>query len=136
MACPRKQAREFVYALARLGCALALDDFGTGFGTFTYIKNLPAKYIKIDMEFVHQAATSATDLEVIKSIVAIAHSLGQRTIAEGIENEQTLSLMRDLGVDFAQGYHLGRPTHLAAPSVPPAALDHEDAAQPAVAPAL
>jgi EAL domain-containing protein (putative c-di-GMP-specific phosphodiesterase class I) len=97
------EAREFVHALARLGCALALDDFGTGFGTFTYIKSLPAEYIKIDMEFVRQAATSTTDLEVIKSIVAIAHSLGQRTIAEGIENEQTLNLMRDLAVDFAQG---------------------------------
>lgn len=127
------EAREFVHALARLGCALALDDFGTGFGTFTYIKSLPAEYIKIDMEFVRQAATSTTDLEVIKSIVAIAHSLGQRTIAEGIENEQTLNLMRDLAVDFAQGYHLGRPTPLAAPPAPLPAIDHAEAAQPAVA---
>ena len=107
-------AREFAQTLTRLGCALALDDYGTGFGTFTYIKNLPAKYLKIDMEFVHGAATSTTDLEVIKSIVAIAHSLGQRTIAEGIENQQTLDLMRDLGVDLAQGFHLARPAPLPA----------------------
>ncbi len=127
------EPRDFVHALAQLGCALALDDFGTGFGTFTYIKNLPAKYIKIDMEFVHQATTSKTDLEVIKSIVAIARSLGQRTIAEGIEDEPTLSLMRDLGVDFAQGFHLGRPATLATPPAPPPAIDPSEAAQRAVA---
>lgn len=111
-------AREFAQTLLRLGCALALDDYGTGFGTFAYIKNLPAKYLKVDMEFVHGAATSPTDLEVIKSIVAIAHSLGHSTIAEGIEGEQTLDLMRDLGVDLAQGFYLARPAPLPPPRAP------------------
>ena len=104
---------EFGARIERLGCALAIDDFGTGFGSLTYLKHLPVRYLKIDMEFVGGIADSAADRAIVQSIVTIADSLGMRTIAEGVEDEATLGVLRELGVDFAQGYHLGRPAPVA-----------------------
>jgi EAL domain-containing protein (putative c-di-GMP-specific phosphodiesterase class I) len=103
------RAGRFISALAELGCDLALDDFGTGFGSFTYLKNFPARYLKIDMEFVRDVNTDPTDAEIIRSIVRIAHTLGKKTIAEGAEDGEVLQTLRELGVDYAQGFHLGRP---------------------------
>jgi diguanylate cyclase (GGDEF)-like protein/PAS domain S-box-containing protein len=102
-------ALAFVSALRELGCDLALDDFGTGFGSFTYLKHLPARYVKIDMEFVRTMDVDPTDREIVRSIVEIAHTLGKKTIAEGVESADVLDALRELGVDYAQGYHLGRP---------------------------
>ena len=105
--------REFGGRIERLGCALAIDDFGTGFGSLTYLKHLPVKYLKIDMEFVRGINESAADRAIVESIVTIANSLDMQTIGEGVEDEATLDGLRRLGVDFAQGYHLGRPVPLA-----------------------
>jgi EAL domain-containing protein (putative c-di-GMP-specific phosphodiesterase class I) len=99
----------FAHGLADLGCSLALDDFGTGFGSFVYLKKLPLTYLKIDIEFVRDLVTSHANLHVVKAIVSLARGFGLRTIAEGIEDEQTLTILRGEGVDFGQGYHLGRP---------------------------
>jgi diguanylate cyclase (GGDEF)-like protein/PAS domain S-box-containing protein len=101
-------ARRFAAGLHDLGVSLALDDFGTGFGSFYYLKHLPADYLKIDGDFV-QSPRSTTDELVIESIVRIASGLGKRTIAEHVEDEQTVEAMREMGVDYAQGYHLGAP---------------------------
>ncbi len=106
------RALAFVSALAELGCELALDDFGTGFGSFTYLKHLPARYLKIDMEFVRGVTTDATDLEIVRSIVGIAHSLGKETIAEGVESADVLKVLDELGVDCAQGFYIGAPESL------------------------
>ncbi len=100
----------FARRIVALGCNFALDDFGTGYGSFTYLKRLPADYLKIDMEFVRDLATSDPDRHVVAAVVALARGFGQRTIAEGVEHQLTLELLRELGVDFAQGYHIGRPT--------------------------
>ena len=100
---------EFGKRIEGLGCALAIDDFGTGFGSLTYLKHLPVKFLKIDMEFVRGVTDSAADRAIVQSIVTIANSLGMRTIGEGVEDEATLNGLRALGVDYAQGYHLGRP---------------------------
>ena len=94
-----------------LGCSLALDDFGTGFGSFYYLKHLPAALLKIDGDFV-AAPRSRTDELVIESIVRIARGLGIRTVAEFVEDAATLEAMRAAGVDLAQGHHIGRPTAL------------------------
>lgn len=102
-------ARGFAERLNRIGSPLALDDFGTGFGSFLYLKSLPVSWLKIDMEFVRDLAESRAAREVVRAVVGIAQGLGQRTIAEGVEDELTLRLLRDLGVDQAQGYALGRP---------------------------
>lgn len=99
----------FARGLAALGCGLALDDFGTGFGSFTYLKALPIGYLKIDIEFVRDLDSSPANQHLVKAIVNLARSFGHRTIAEGVEDERTLELLREYGVDFAQGYLLGRP---------------------------
>jgi PAS domain S-box-containing protein len=99
----------FARGVAALGCGLALDDFGTGFGSFTYLKKLPITHLKIDIEFVRDLATNPDNIHVVKAIVSLARAFGLQTIAEGVEDEQALTLLRAEGVDFAQGFHLGRP---------------------------
>jgi EAL domain-containing protein (putative c-di-GMP-specific phosphodiesterase class I) len=99
----------FARGLAALGCGLALDDFGTGYGSFTYLKRLPITHLKIDIEFVRDLVTHPDNLHVVKAIVSLARAFGLKTIAEGVEDEQILTLLRAEGVDFAQGFHLGRP---------------------------
>jgi PAS domain S-box-containing protein len=103
---------EFARSLRELGCGLALDDFGTGYGSFTYLKNLPLSSVKIDIEFVRDLATNPANRHVVAAIVSLAKAFGLQTIAEGVENEETLTLLRALGVDFAQGFHIGRPRPL------------------------
>jgi PAS domain S-box-containing protein len=102
-------ARDFAWRLRGLGCGFALDDFGTGYGTFAYLKHLPVNYLKIDMEFVRYLAIDPSDQKIVKSIIAVAQNFGVRTIAEGVEHETTLELLRDLGVDYAQGFLIGEP---------------------------
>ena len=101
--------RRFADRLVALGCSFSLDDFGTGYGSLTYLRQLPIAYLKVDVQFVREMTQSEGDQRLVQAIVHIAQSFGQRTIAEGVEDEETLDLLRDLGVDFAQGYHLGRP---------------------------
>jgi PAS domain S-box-containing protein len=105
-------AREFAAELTTLGCGLALDDFGTGFGSFTYLRMLPLRYLKIDRSFVHELVRSRDDRRVVRSIVGIAAHFGLRTIVEGVEDAATLELLHDLGADYAQGFHIGRPASL------------------------
>ncbi len=99
----------FARGVADLGCDLALDDFGTGYGSLTRLKRLPAKYLKIDIEFVRDFASSSGSRHVVEAITGLARRFGQQTIAEGVEDHETLALLQDTGVDFAQGYHLGHP---------------------------
>jgi two-component system cell cycle response regulator len=105
-------AREFIEELGDLGCEVALDDFGTGFGSFSYLKHLPTSYLKIDVEFVHELSSNLTDRHVVRSITDIGHSLGKRIIAEGVEDQATLQALREYGVDFAQGSHIGTPQRI------------------------
>ena len=102
----------FAHGVVDLGCCLALDDFGTGFGTFTHVKKLPVRYLKIDIEFVRDLVASSANQHVVKAIVNLAHGFGCQTIAEGVEDGETLALLQDFGVDYAQGFHLGRPVPL------------------------
>jgi EAL domain-containing protein (putative c-di-GMP-specific phosphodiesterase class I) len=102
----------FAQGLADLGCGLALDDFGTGFGGFTYLKRLPISYLKIDIEFVRDLVTNPANQHVVRAIVSLAQAFGLQTIAEGVEDEVTLQLLANEGVDYAQGFHLGRPAPL------------------------
>jgi PAS domain S-box-containing protein len=99
----------FARGLAELGCGFALDDFGTGFGSFTYLKKLPVAYLKIDIEFVRDLTINPSNLHLVRAIVSLAQAFGVRTIAEGVEDEDTLTVLREEHVDFAQGFHFGRP---------------------------
>jgi diguanylate cyclase (GGDEF)-like protein len=109
-------ARAFAEELGRLGCDVALDDFGTGFGSFSHLKHLPTRYLKIDVEFVRDVAFNTTDQEVVKSITAIGHSLEKLIIAEGVENRVTASALRRYGVDYAQGFQIGAPQRISPPT--------------------
>jgi diguanylate cyclase (GGDEF)-like protein len=101
-------ARRFAEALSRLGCRFAIDDFGAGFGSFTYLKHLPAAYLKIDGDFVASPRSRTDDL-VIEAIVGMARGLGKRTIAEFVGDDETIEMLRAAGIDYAQGFHIGRP---------------------------
>ena len=103
----------FLRELVPAGFRFALDDFGTGFGTFTYLKTLPVDFLKIDIEFVADLVRNPRSQHVVRAVVSLASDFGLRTIAEGVEDEETLAMLREYGADFAQGYHLGRPLPLA-----------------------
>ncbi|HEX5146917.1 MAG TPA: EAL domain-containing protein [Conexibacter sp.] len=107
------RAQQFAARLAELGCRFALDDFGAGFGSFYYLKHLPFDLLKIDGEFVRSCTTSTTDQLLIRAAVDIARGLGKKTIAEYVGDDETVQLLRELGVDYAQGFHIGRPDPLA-----------------------
>jgi PAS domain S-box-containing protein len=102
-------ATQLAERLSALGCGFALDDFGTGYGSFTYLKHLPVDYIKIDMEFVRNLRPGSPDVQVVSAIIDVARKFGIQTVAEGVESQETLELLGELGADFAQGYHLGFP---------------------------
>ncbi len=106
------RAGQFARDLTQLGCRFALDDFGAGYSSFYYLKHLPFDFLKIDGEFVKGCCTSETDRLLIKAVVDIATGMGKRTIAEYVGDEQTARLLRNLGVDYGQGFHLGRPARL------------------------
>ena len=102
-------ARRLAQALRERGCRFALDDFGTGFAGISSLKTLPLDYLKIDRGFVSDLCTSETDRRVLAATLDLASAFGLQTIAEGVEDQATLDLLRDSGVDYVQGFFLGRP---------------------------
>lgn len=102
-------AREFALRMVPIGCRFAIDDWGTGFGSLTRLRELPFSYLKIDESFVTNCDERASDGELVQAIVAFAAKLGLRTVAEGVETREVLALLGAYGVDYAQGYLLGRP---------------------------
>ncbi len=104
------EARQFAERIIALGCRFALDDFGAGFGSFYYLKHLLFDFVKIDGEFIAQCDTSKTDRTILASIVQMARGLGKQTIAEFVSRPAILDVVREQGVDYAQGYYVGRPT--------------------------
>ena len=102
-------AKRLINELRALGCRFALDDFGSGFSSFHHLKHLPVDYIKIDGQFVRGMANDPTDRAIVTSINDIAHSFGKQTIAECVEEAETLALLQSFGVDYAQGFHIAEP---------------------------
>lgn len=119
------KARRFSQHLAALGCRLALDDFGAGLGAFSYLQHLTFDYLKIDGRLVRSARSSEADRLVIEAIVSIAHALGKQTIAKYVAEEETARLLADLGVDYGQGYHFGRPAPVPPPVGAPEPLQEQ-----------
>jgi EAL domain-containing protein (putative c-di-GMP-specific phosphodiesterase class I) len=103
-------AESFVRGLNDLGCRVALDDFGAGYGGFAYLKRLPVSYLKIDQQFVRDLCAEESSRHVISAVVNLAKAFGMKTIAEGAEDDATLRLLKDLGVDHVQGFVIGRPS--------------------------
>jgi diguanylate cyclase (GGDEF)-like protein/PAS domain S-box-containing protein len=106
------KAQKFLRTLKALGCGFALDDFGVGFSSFSHLKHLPVDYLKIDGSFIRDLAHNTVDQHLVQAIVGVARGLGKRTIAEFVGDDETLKLLREYGVDFAQGYFIGRPAPL------------------------
>ena len=105
-------ASKFVTELKKIGCQFALDDFGSGFASFSYLKTLPVDYLKIDGSFVRHLGENEIDHAMVDIINQLGHVMGLKTIAEFVENEEILKCLGELGVDYAQGYHIGRPVLL------------------------
>ena len=92
-----------------LGCHFSIDDFGTGFSTFNYLKQLPAQHVKIDGSFVRDMLNDPIDLALVKAINDISRSLDKRSVAEYVENQEIFLALKDIGVDYGQGYFIARP---------------------------
>jgi len=105
-------AMRFMEVLRRIGCRFALDDFGSGLSSFAYLKSLPVDFLKIDGVFVKDIIEDPIDRELVRSINEIGHVMGKRTIAEFVESSEILAALGEIGVDYAQGYELGKPTLL------------------------
>ena len=107
-----QSALRFIRDLRAMGCRFALDDFGSGLSSFSYLKNLPVDYLKIDGTFVRGIATDPVNRTLVGNINDIGHLLGKHTIAEYAEDDATLAILRELGVDYAQGYGISKPQPL------------------------
>jgi EAL domain-containing protein (putative c-di-GMP-specific phosphodiesterase class I) len=103
---------DFLMLLREMGCQIALDDFGTGFASMDYIKQLPLDYIKIDGGFIRHIATNPLDRTLVQCVASVARLLNIKTVGEFVENEEILATMREVGIDYAQGYLTGRPEPL------------------------
>lgn len=108
-------AIRFMEVLKGKGCSFALDDFGSGVSSFGYLKNLPVDFLKIDGMFVRDMLEDPIDMEMVRSINEIGHVMGKKTIAEFVENNEILECLKKLGVDFAQGYQMGKPRAIKVP---------------------
>jgi Amt family ammonium transporter len=107
--CSLDVAVRFITELRAMGCWFALDDFGTGLSSFTYLKQLPIDFLKIDGHFVRGILDDAVDRSMVEAVNQIGHGMGLRTIAEFVETDAILSCLHELGIDYAQGYATGRP---------------------------
>jgi diguanylate cyclase (GGDEF)-like protein/PAS domain S-box-containing protein len=105
-------AIEFITALKSIGCSFALDDFGSGLSSFNYLKNLPVDYLKIDGSFIREITHDPIDRAMVQSINDIGHVMGMETIAEFVEDEGILQVLQQIGVDYVQGFAIGRPEML------------------------
>ena len=106
------QANRFIHALKEIGCRFALDDFGTGLSSFGYLKHFPVDFLKIDGSFVREILHDPIDREMVRSINEIGHLTGKQTIAEFAENAEIITMLRGIGVDYAQGYGVSKPQQL------------------------
>lgn len=105
-------AIDFMNRMRIIGCSFPLDDFGTGLSSYSYLRNLPVDYVKIDGVFVKDIADNPADYAVVRSINEIAHYMGKKSIAEYVENTDILKTLKEIGVDYAQGYQISKPTLL------------------------
>lgn len=116
------KTKDIMEEIRELGCCFSLDDFGVGFSSLYYLKQFPFDYVKIDGSFVRNLKEDMDDQVMVRALVEVAQSFGQYTVAEFVENQDTLNLLKKIGVDFAQGYHVGKPV---APSTIWPALDQD-----------
>jgi EAL domain-containing protein (putative c-di-GMP-specific phosphodiesterase class I) len=103
------RANQLINELRRLGCATSLDDFGSGVSSFAYLKALAVEYIKIDGMFVGNISQDQVDYAMVRSIKDIGHVMGKKIVAESVETPAVLEKLREIGIDYAQGFEVGVP---------------------------
>lgn len=115
-----QEALVFINELKAIGCSFALDDFGSGLSSYGYLQNMPVDYVKIDGRFVKDIINNPIDSAMVASINEISHLMGKKTIAEFVENTEIGDKLREMGVDYVQGWGFGKPVaitdHLSAVS--------------------
>nr|MBX2865774.1 EAL domain-containing protein [Leptolyngbyaceae cyanobacterium MAG.088] len=111
-----EDAKKFIRTLQSLGAKFALDDFGSGLSSFGYLKTLPVDFLKIDGGLIKNLVREPSDLSIVKCVNDVAHMLGMQTIAEFVEDQQTLESLKSLGIDYVQGYGIEKPKSLKGPS--------------------
>ncbi len=104
-----ESAANILRALSKIGVAIAIDDFGTGYSSLSYLKKLPIDQLKIDKSFVIDMDNDENDAAIVRSVIDLGHNLGLKVVAEGVERQESISLLRELGCDSAQGFHIGKP---------------------------
>ena len=104
-----RSATRLMHDIRAIGCRFALDDFGSGFASYAYLRELPVDDVKIDGAFIRNIAFSKEDQIFVRAVTAMAHGMGKKVVAEFVENAEIIRVLADIGVDFAQGYHIGRP---------------------------
>ena len=107
------QAQKSISKLKACGIKFALDDFGSGVSSFSYLKSLPVDYLKIDGSLIKNIVTEPSDEAIVDSINCIANMMGMKTIAEFVENDRILTILEKIGIDYAQGYGIGKPIDIA-----------------------
>lgn len=107
-----EDAADFINEMKGIGCRFSLDDFGAGQSSYTYLKRLPVDYIKIDGAFIKNIAQDDVDFAMVKSITEMGHFLGKKIIAEFVSSAEILEVVKGIGIDYAQGFHLGKPVML------------------------
>jgi EAL domain-containing protein (putative c-di-GMP-specific phosphodiesterase class I) len=100
---------EVLHRMSAAGMSISIDDFGTGYSSFAYLRQFPADEVKIDRAFIREVVDQPRSAHLVGSMIELAHRLGMRVVAEGVEDEATLEVLTGLGCDLAQGFHLGRP---------------------------
>ena len=105
-----EQTKAMVKKIRSLGCRFALDDFGAGFNSYNYIKHFPVDILKIDGSFITDLETDSVDQLLVKSMIDIAHSLGKKTVAEYVEKQSTMDILKKFGIDYIQGFLVGKPS--------------------------
>jgi EAL domain-containing protein (putative c-di-GMP-specific phosphodiesterase class I) len=115
-----RQAQRFIEVLHGMGCRFALDDFGSGLGAFSNLKHLPVDYLKIDGAFTRNLGRDPVTQEMVSAMIKLAKKMNFLTVAEQVEEQRDFDMLREMGVDFAQGYLIDRPRLLGAGSAEPA----------------
>jgi diguanylate cyclase (GGDEF)-like protein len=105
-------AEKLIDQIKALGCSLALDDFGVGFSSFYYLRHFPVDYVKIDGSFIRQIDTNQDDKVFVRALSEVSQAFGKKTVAEFVESEAILNTLKEFGIDYAQGYHIGKPQQL------------------------
>lgn len=104
-----EQTKSLLNRFDQLGARISIDDFGTGYSSLGYLKQLPVAEIKIDKSFVLNMANDENDASIVRATIRLAHDLGLEVVAEGVEDQQAQELLQELGCEYIQGYHIGRP---------------------------